>query len=207
MLSMNDKMRWMERIEADGQQRHVPKNMQAVRLILDHHEEPEPILDRTLRGSYWLAAVPVQSGGGAACWITPKGMVYGIQFGDHNFFMSMMKLNYADTERAGWMHVSGGRADLYYTTPTVFQRRAVAELEGLGLINERNFKDRTTYEAFQGAPSPDVKSSRYDERPRSDYNWRDPRWWATDANDAAFQSALASQRPASMDAMRADISF
>lgn len=99
-------------------------NVEALALAVEHGKSQSSMFT----SPRFFCDPPVRSCDEApSCWINPNGMVYAVGYARHGSFMDRLDLNYADAERQGWLHVSGGRIDQYFQfTPA--QSRVVGEL-------------------------------------------------------------------------------
>lgn len=145
-------------------------NMQAVRIVLEHARDPMDGLGRPA----FFREVPHLCNNEhhqcASCWITPKGFIWNIRYSGHSAFIrGVLGLDYHAIEAAGWIHVSGGAADILCPV-TPRQERALRDYEQAGYIKHRNDKHTV-------APKPYQAAEVFDVLPRSQYDWRDDRHW------------------------------
>lgn len=80
---------------------------------------------------YWFLPVPkasTESEENPSCWITPKGFMWSVGYGYHGRFSTCAGLTYNFMERAGWVHTSGGRLDVFFPL-TGLQERAMKMMQ------------------------------------------------------------------------------
>lgn len=57
--------------------------------------------------------IPEYGCGGTSLYVSPKGMVYWLQHGRHQYlYHAIMNCSQFKLDRAGWLHISGGRVDV-----------------------------------------------------------------------------------------------
>jgi len=114
-----------------------------------------------------------RKGDGPSCWIAPKGMIYPIEHANHSYFASLAGLDGCTSplERAGWLHVSGGRIDVMFE-PTSLQRKALDKIKAWGGRHELKEVSRDHQRELGN-----VKLNRLDRVPRDNFE-PDANFWA-----------------------------
>jgi len=123
-----------------------------------------------------------ESGGdGVSCWISRKGMVFMIQYAGHSSFAELIGLDGRTTvlERAGWIHVSGGRADIMYPV-TAMQRKAIDALAAKYGLKEKEVSSSHPMQT-------DEILSKLDRVPRSNFV-PDANFWADEHKEKSDAS-------------------
>lgn len=152
--------------------RVLDQHKQALALVCKHMSmtvaERAELLSNSWFADWTLEEVPE----GVSCWISRKGMIYAIGYANHTRFSELIGLGGSTSplESAGWIHVSGGRADIMYE-PTSIQTKALHKIREWGHVRESRSMFR------HGAPKPHPILMKLDRVPRENFV-ADANFWA-----------------------------
>lgn len=145
---------------------------QAAALFIKHMDMTDEHRAKLLDPAWFTDWSPETSNEGVSCWISRKGMIFPIGYADHVNFAYLIGLDGRTSvlERAGWIHVSGGRADIMYE-PTALQTKALATISGWGEVREARGQWKG------GAPERNEILDKLDRVPRENFV-ADANFWA-----------------------------
>lgn len=152
--------------------RVVGSHQQALALVCKHMSMASNSRAELLSNSWFADWSPEEVPEGVSCWISRKGMIYAIGYANHSYFSDLIGLGGCTTplESAGWIHVSGGRADILYE-PTALQTKALQKIREWGHVRESRSLFR------HDAPKPHPTLMKLDRVPRENFV-ADANFWA-----------------------------
>lgn len=136
--------------------KNLPTNEQALLAYMKH--SPKAGDEYVIGHREWFLPEPMWGGEtyqGACCWLTPKGGMFSVDYGDHSeFACEALAIRCSELERGGWLHVSGGKAYVYFgrVTPAqqkVMDQHAMLWHDARGYVSGRMADDAKT-EAMRG---------------------------------------------------------
>src|SRR5690606_9922737 len=102
------------------------------------------------------------------CWLSPKGMVYGVKTCGHSDMIEAMGLSYHHAQRMGFIHISDYSADVG-VMPTRYQADALAVAQSRGEVSHiHKFKlggAAQLEDSGEARPTPYERGKLFDCRP------------------------------------------
>lgn len=159
-------------------------NWQSIAVLMHNVPDKQDVIRAALlyeRGG-WATEGMAEDSDGTSLYLSPKGMVYWLRYGGHYMlYNDLMDCRQHDLDRAGWLHISGGRVDVYCRMTAIQQRWLDDHRPHPQSANDFN-GDWRIYDAeahavrdrqwqSETAPKPYAKADRFDIRPSPDDDW------------------------------------
>lgn len=130
----------------------------------------------------WATKGMATDSDGTSLYLSPKGMVYWLRHGGHyGLYSTLFHVEQNKLDRAGWLHISGGRVDVYCRL-TAIQERWLEDHKPHPDSESAVNGDWQLYDALGNGrvqstwrstvpPKPYPPAEKFDIRPVSDDDW------------------------------------
>ncbi|AXN53720.1 hypothetical protein SPS_9 [Sphingomonas phage Scott] len=159
-------------------------NWQSIAVLVENCPQRIDLIKEKLlcAGGGWATHGHREDSDGTSLYLSPKGMVYWLDYGGHyTLYSKLMGCEQHHMDRAGWLHISGGRVDVYCRMTAIQQRwldehkphpDSANAMNGDWRINDAiDHTQRDRHWQPDVAPKPYADAEPFDIRPVADDEW------------------------------------